>query len=323
LHGVLIEGFPLAGESFPAVTIEEAMKFSPAPCLIRFGTHAPMAVFTHEDKKYYHTTQDPAQTQATESKKARKRAAAKARKARQTAVTNARELLRKPEVLSDALEPSCPITEAKVLEALNDASYSLSWSMCNARSRNNKNTLRNYRRKRSDIKKLHAEISAHVVRSTTLKQKSHVSEFLDVVREPYVLSVKSKRPNELKKLVRQAIMNEFWTRTLKRAAKFPGRGIVAPAENILLHSPMMVASYHATADSIPEENKFATLKNEVPAPHANTPPVDQLQQQFQQLQDQMKELQKQLQSRQPTAYTGGGRRPVSPVRNFQEARPFA
>jgi hypothetical protein len=51
------------------------------------------------------------------------------------------------------------------------------------------------------------------------------------VREPYVLSVKAKRPNELKKLVRQAIMNEFWTRTLKHAAKFPGRGIVAHAEN--------------------------------------------------------------------------------------------
>jgi hypothetical protein len=37
----------------------------------------------------------------------------------------------------------------------------------------------------------------------------------------------------------------------------------------------------------------------------------------------MKELQKQLQSRQPTAYTGGGRRPVSPIHNFQESRTFA
>jgi hypothetical protein len=187
------------------------MKFSPAPYLIHFGTHAPMAVFTHGDKNYYHPTQDPTQTQAAESKKARKRATAKARKARQTAITNARELLRKLEVLSDALEPSCPITDPIVLEALNDASYSLSWSMCNACSRNNKNTLRNYRRKRSDIEKLHVEISAHVVRSTTLKQKSHVSKFIDVVREPYMLFVKAKRPNELKKLVRQAIMNEFWT----------------------------------------------------------------------------------------------------------------
>ena len=172
-----------------------------------------MAVFTHGEKKYYHLTQDFAPVQAGESKKAREHAAAKAKKARQTAVADARELLGKPEALSNARGPSCPISEAKVLEALNDASYSLSWSMCNARSRNKKNALRNYRRKRSNVKKLHAELSARVVRSTTPKQVQQVPEFLDVVGEPYVLSVKANRPTELKKLVRQAIMNEFWTRT--------------------------------------------------------------------------------------------------------------
>jgi hypothetical protein len=77
-------------------------------------------------------------------------------------------------------------------------------------------------------------------------------------------------------------MNEFWSRTLKRAAKFPGCGIVPCNENILLQPPMVVASYHATADSNPEENKYAKLPNEVPAPH-----TDQFQQQFQQLQAQM------------------------------------
>jgi hypothetical protein len=85
---MLIQGFPLAGESFPAITIEEAMKFSPAPCLIHFGTHAPMAVFTHGDKKYYHPTQEIA----------RKHVAAKARKARRAAIAEARRLLKEPEL---------------------------------------------------------------------------------------------------------------------------------------------------------------------------------------------------------------------------------
>jgi hypothetical protein len=98
------------------------------------------------------------------------------------------------------------------------------------------------------------------------------------VKEPYVLSVQANRPSELKKLVRHAIMIEFWTRTLKRAAKFPRCRNIAHMENILLRSPMMVASYHVTADSSPELNKFAALANEVPAPHANAPPTDQLQQ---------------------------------------------
>ena len=101
-----MEGFPLAGESFPAVTIEEAMKFSPAPCLIYFGTQAPMAVFTHGDKKYYHFMQESAQTQAMESKEARKYMATEARKARQTVVIEARRLLNEPEFTPIAQERS-------------------------------------------------------------------------------------------------------------------------------------------------------------------------------------------------------------------------
>jgi hypothetical protein len=174
---MLIQGFPLAGESFPAITIEEAMKFSPAPCLIHFGTHAPMAVFTHGDKKYYHPTQEIA----------RKHVAAKARKARRAAIAEARRLLKEPELTATTQVRNSQPAEIQALEALNDASYSLSWSMRTARSRNKKNALRNYRRKRSNVKKLHVELSARVVRSTALKPMPHVPEFQDVVKEPYIL----------------------------------------------------------------------------------------------------------------------------------------
>jgi len=170
--------------------------------------------------------------------------ATEARKARQTAIAEGCRLLNKPKLTAIAQEHNLQPAKMKALEALNDGSYSLSWSMCTAHSRNNKNALCNYRRKQSKVKKLHDELTACVDRSTTLKPWSCVSEFPDVVKMPYVLSVEAKRPNELKKLVRQAIMNEFWSRTLKREANFSGCGIIARNEDIVLHSPMMVASYH-------------------------------------------------------------------------------
>jgi hypothetical protein len=120
-----------------------------------------MAVFTHGDKKYYHPTQEAARAQVMESKKAHKHVAAKARKARRVAITEARRLLKEPEPTVQERNSESP--EIKALEALNDASYSLSWLMRNARSRNNKNALRNYRRKRSNVKKLHAALCARVV----------------------------------------------------------------------------------------------------------------------------------------------------------------
>jgi hypothetical protein len=192
--------------------------------------------------------------------------------------------VKEPELFPTAQERNSEPTEIKVLEALNDASYSLSGSMRIARSRSNKNALRNYRRKRSNVKKLHAEVGARVAKSMTPTQNSCASEFPDVVKETYVLSVKAEKPNDLRKLIRQAIMDEFWTRTLKRPAKFPGCGTLTRPENNFLHSPTLVSSYHITADSGLEENKSAAIANGVPTPVANAPHADELQQQFQQLQ---------------------------------------
>ena len=174
----LIEGFPLVGES-STISAEEALKFSIAPNLIQFGTIAPMAIFHYGDKTYYHMMQDPTQVQASETKKARKHAATKARRARRAAISEARKLLKTPEILpvassNKAHSPkAAQPAEAKVLEALNDAAYHLSWSVSNARSRNNENALRNYRRKRSQVKRLHADLSARVSQNTSLEEKKN------------------------------------------------------------------------------------------------------------------------------------------------------
>ena len=120
--------------------------------------------------------QDPTQVQASETKKARKHAATKARRA---AISEARKLLKTPEILpvassNKAHSPkAAQPAEAKVLEALNDAAYHLSWSVSNARSRNNENALRNYRRKRSQVKRLHADLSARVSQNTSLEEKKN------------------------------------------------------------------------------------------------------------------------------------------------------
>jgi hypothetical protein len=65
------------------------------------------------------------------------------------------------------------------------------------------------------VKKLHAELSAHVIQNTSLEKEKIGSEYSDPITEPYVLSVRAKLPDEVKDLVRQSIMNGFWTRTLK------------------------------------------------------------------------------------------------------------
>jgi hypothetical protein len=187
--------------------------------------------------------------------------------------------------------------EAKVVEALNDAAYHLSWSVSKAQSRNNENDLRNYWRKRGQVKRLHADLSTRVSQNMSLEEEKIGSKYLDPISERYVLSVEAKWPDTVKSLVRQSIMNEFWSRTLKRAAKFPRCSQSARTENSLLRPSVIVSVCHTTAGDESEENKFAGLPNEVSAPHTN-----QLQQQFQQLQAQMRQLQRQLQDR--PAHTG-------------------
>ena len=95
------------------------------------------------------------------------------------------------------------------------ATYRLSWSVRNARSNKIANSLRNYRRKRSQIKKLHAQLSDDFAETDTSSLEDE-TKYPDRVNEPYVLSPIQwiARPHWMKELVRQAIMNEFWTCTL-------------------------------------------------------------------------------------------------------------
>jgi hypothetical protein len=61
LHGVLIEGSWHVGESFPAISANEAMMFSAFARLLQFGTNPPVVILEFEGRTYFHITQDPAQ----------------------------------------------------------------------------------------------------------------------------------------------------------------------------------------------------------------------------------------------------------------------
>jgi hypothetical protein len=61
LYVILIEGFPRAGESFPAISACEAMKFGEAAQLLQFRSNLSVAVIEYEGRTYYHVTQEPTQ----------------------------------------------------------------------------------------------------------------------------------------------------------------------------------------------------------------------------------------------------------------------
>jgi hypothetical protein len=135
LYGILIEGFPPAGESFPTITVDQARKFGAAPLLLHFGTNPPVAVLEYDGKTYYHHTEEPGLAGS------RKTEAAKARDQR---ITEARDLLKNHVKLHAKQE-----SETKALDSLNNAAYKLSLSVCKARSVGNTHAMRNYRRKKA------------------------------------------------------------------------------------------------------------------------------------------------------------------------------
>ena len=181
--------------------------------MLRFGSNPPVAVIEYEGKTYYHITKDTTQPGASKDD------STLARKQRQVAVIEARKLLEN----SEKVHTECS-QESEVLDALHNAAYKLTLSVRKARFSGNTNTMRNYKRKRSQIKKLHAALANRVIRDTSDDQELRGSEHSGPVDTPYSLSVKAKHPHELKRLIRKAIMNEFWTRTMKRPTHFPGCG---------------------------------------------------------------------------------------------------
>jgi len=183
------------------MTADEAMKFGTSTQLFCFGTNPPIAVIEYDGRTYYHVTEDPAQSDAIKQDSAQP---AIARDQRRVAINKARSILKNPEKLHTGQRG-----EAEVLDALHKASYKLSLSVRKARSNGDINTVRNYRRKRSQVKRLYAALTDRVAQYTIDGDEPHGSDFPDPVDTPYVLSLKEKRPHELKKLIREAIMNQF------------------------------------------------------------------------------------------------------------------
>jgi hypothetical protein len=235
------------------------MEFSASAQLLQFGTNSPVAVLEFEGQTYFHITQDPAQPDT------QKDAPAKAREQRHVAVNEARNLLKN-------LEKLCTESPKEVLDALHNAAYKLSLSMRKALFSGKANTARNYRRKRSQVKGLYAALTDRIAQDTSSDEESYGFVYSDPVDTLYVLSMKEKRTYELKRLIRNAIMNEFWTRTMRRPTHFPS------CKPPIMSQPAMLVLINHISTKDNTKNKFATLSSESPAPHS-----DQLQQQFQQL----------------------------------------
>jgi hypothetical protein len=64
------------------------------------------------------------------------------------------------------------------------------------------NTTRNYRRKRSQVKGLYAALTDCVAQDMLGDEELHGFVYSDPVDTPYVMSLKEKRPYELKRLIR-------------------------------------------------------------------------------------------------------------------------
>ena len=135
-------------------------------------------------------------------------------------------------------------------------------------------------------------------------------EYLDLASEAYILSPAEwiTRPHQKKELVRQAIMNEFWTRILKRAATFPGCDPSIGNKLYHFNPDVLVLACHIIAGNEKDGNKFNVLSNEAPAPHSSD-----VQRQLQQLQNQLRTLQEQVHSREPPSHTGGTTRHDIPM----------
>ena len=166
-----------------------------APILIHFGLF-PVAIFEHGDKVYSHLTQDPAQFQKVQSKKAQKRASTKAKRERRNLMIEARTLLKEsvvaevkgniqaaqqlrakaanrrasiatlrfptPTTVPDVPVPAVEHTEVELLEALEAISSNLRQHMSDARHASSPHPLRNYRRKYRKVQRLQQQISSRI-----------------------------------------------------------------------------------------------------------------------------------------------------------------
>jgi hypothetical protein len=227
------------------------MKFGAAAQLLQFRSNPPVAVIEYEGRTYYHVTQEPAQLDV------QKNAVARAREQRRGVVNEARNLLKSPEMLHTEQPEG-------VLNSLHKVAYKLSLSVRKARSSGKANTAHNYRRKRSQVKGLFSALSGRIIpNKSSDEEEPYDSVYSDPMDTPYVLSTQSKRPYELKRFIRNAIMNEFWTRTMRRPTHFPG------CKPHMSSQPTVLVSVNHITTNDDAKNKFTALPNEVPAPHSN------------------------------------------------------
>ena len=108
--------------------------------MLQFGSIPPVAILKHNDEVYARPTQGLAQLQATELKRAQKRAAAEARTEYSAVMHEARELLKespKSEV------PAVQRTEAELMVTLDAVCYNLHHHMVVAHAPRNSHLRRN------------------------------------------------------------------------------------------------------------------------------------------------------------------------------------
>jgi hypothetical protein len=118
-----------------------------------------------------------------------------------------------------------------------------------------------------------------------------------------MLSVKEEHPYELEGLIRNVSMNEFWTRTMRHPAHFPG------CKSLIVSQPTMLVLVNRITTDDNTKNMFAILSSDVPAPYS-----EDLQCQFQQLHAQMRQLEQKLHDHESTTHTGGRHIRRSPKR---------
>jgi hypothetical protein len=109
---------------------------------------------------------------------------------------------------------------------------------------------------------LYAALTDRVAQDTSSDEESHGFVYSDPVDTLYVLSMKEKRTYELKRHIRNAIMNEFWTRTMRRSAHFPG------CKPPTMSQPAILVSVNHITTEDNTRNKFVALSSEAPAPHS-------------------------------------------------------
>jgi hypothetical protein len=222
------------------------MKFSASAQLLQFGTNPPIVVLEYEGKIYYHITQDLAQPDA------QKDAPAKAREQRLT-INEARNLLKNPKKL-------CTNSPKEVLDALHNAAYKLFLSTRKARFSGKGNTARNYKRKRSQVKGLYTTLTDRVAQNTSSDEEPHSFIYLDPMDTFYVMYMKENHLYELKRLIRNVIMNEFWTHIMRHPAHFPD------CKPLIMSQPAMLVSINHITTEDNTKNKFAALSSEVSTP---------------------------------------------------------